>query len=300
MPKPKVIAVVGPTASGKTSLAIEIAKRFSGEVVSVDSRQVYRGLDIGTGKVTIEEMVGIPHHMIDVADPSDVYTAADFVRDAEDCVQNILSDQHVPILAGGTFFYLDLLRGKTQSAPVAPNSDLRKELETLPTEVLFEKLKTSDPKRADAIDANNRRRLMRALEIVDALGTVPDTQTHSKYEWLIIGIHANKEALAQKIHNRLFERLEGGMIDEVKQLHQSGLAFDRMEDLGLEYRYIARYLQDLLSYEELVEQLENKIRQYAKRQMTWLKRDQDIEWYDLDNTGAIYTRVEEYLKEQAG
>lgn len=294
--KPKVLAVVGPTASGKTSLSIALAKEFNGEVISADSRQVYRGMDLGTGKVTSEEMASIPHHLLDIADPMTVYTGAEFVRDAAAALEEILQCGRRPIIAGGTFFYLDLLRGKWQSAPVEPNEDFRASLQNLSNATLFEMLYARDPMRSATIDQANHRRLIRALEIVEAIGTVPPAKTQSSpYEWLIIGIDISKEKLHENIHIRLLERLKDGMIEEVEQLHKNGVSYERLNSFGLEYRYIAKYLQGELTQDEMQQQLETKIRQFAKRQMTWLKRDQDIEWFAAEDRFAIFRRVEQFL-----
>lgn len=296
MSKPKVIAIVGPTASGKTSLSIDIAKKFNGEVISADSRQVYKGMDIGTGKVTPEEMGSIPHHLLDILNPTEVYTAADFERDATIATKTILNNNHLPIFAGGTFFYLDILRGKMQPAPVEPNLELRKELEKISDEDLFKKLKASDSRRAQTIDKENRRRLIRSLEIIDALGSVPEPrETDSPYDWFILGINIDTETLHNNIHIRLIERLEEGMIEEARRLHDEGVSYERMDELGLEYRYLAKYLQGELSKEDMVTELETKIKQFAKRQMTWLKRDGEIVWVKPENREAIFRQVQDFL-----
>ena len=296
MSKPKVIAIVGPTASGKTALSIAMAKKFEGEVVSADSRQVYIGMDIGTGKVTREEMDGVPHHLIDIADPVTVYTGADFARDAGQAIESIIARGHCPIVTGGTFFYIDLLRGKMQPAPVEPNEDFRNSLAHFKDDELFAQLQEKDTKRSENIDPFNRRRLVRALEVIEALGSVPEQKAvESPYEWLIIGVETTKDPLHDKIHERLLSRLETGMIQEVENLHNQGVSFERFDDLGLEYRYIGQHIQKKLTYDEMVLELETKIRQYAKRQMTWLKRDSEIEWFSSDNKEAIFGRIEDFL-----
>lgn len=296
MNKPKIIAIVGPTASGKTGLSIELAKRFDGEVISADSRQVYKGLDIGSGKVTQEEMEGITHHLLDVANPSNIYSASDFKRDGEDALEKIIGNKHLPIIAGGTFFYLDTLRGKQSLAQVPQNSFLRKQLEKRSTQELFNKLLELDVRRAENIDRHNRHRLIRALEIIDALGAVPPIKHGvSPYEWLIIGIDIDKDTLHDNIHKRLHARLDAGMIEEVQQLHVSGVSFERLEAFGLEYRYIALYLQGKMTYETMVAELETRIRQFAKRQMTWLKRDKQIEWFKPEDKAQILNRVAQFL-----
>jgi len=291
----KVIVIVGPTASGKTSLSIEIAKRFNGEVISADSRQVYKGLDIGSGKVTPEEMDGVPHHLLDVVDPSSVYTAEDFKHDATTAITDITKRGNLPVIAGGTFFYIDILLGRISTPQVPPNPELREVLEEKSTEELFSMLAEKDPRRAGEIDRDNKVRLVRALEIIDVLGVVPEEKKENLYDVRTIGIDISKEELHQNIHTRLFERMEDGMIEEVRNLHAGGVTYKRLESLGLEYRYIAQYLQRKLSKEEMLEMLETEIRRFAKRQMTWLKRDTSIKWYKKDDE-SIFVEVEKFLK----
>jgi tRNA dimethylallyltransferase len=292
----KVVAVVGPTASGKTSLSIALAKEFGGEVISADSRQVYRGLDLGTGKVTEAEMDGVPHHLLDVADPMEVYTGADFAKEAAAALSDITNRNRLPIIAGGTFFYLDLLRGRRQSAPVEPDEQFRASLVNLPNATLYERLYATDPARAANIDPHNRRRLIRALEIVHKLGSVPpSTPTTSPYEWLVIGIELPTEQLHQNIHQRLYDRMEAGMLEEATTLHEDGLSYERMEELGLEYRYQAQYLQDKITKDEMLTLIETKTKQFAKRQYTWLKRDEEIEWHAAEDRSAIFRRVQTFL-----
>ncbi len=295
MSKPKVLAVVGPTASGKTSLSIKLAQTFNGEVISVDSRQVYRGLDLGSGKVTAEEMQGVPHHLLDICDPMTVYTAADFKRDATNTISEIAARGHLPIIAGGTFFYVDALLNNQSLPAVPPNEGLRKELETKTTKELFDILKHLDSNRADSIDKDNPRRLIRAIEIATALGTVPAISTSSPYQTLKLGINISKEKLHSNIHIRLLERLEAGMKEEVETLLKNGVTHERLEALGLEYRYLSRYLRGEISYDAMVDELETKIRQFAKRQLTWLKRDTSIVWVDPQNFGDIQTIVRTFL-----
>lgn len=295
MTKPKVISIVGPTAAGKTSLSIKIAQQFNGEVISADSRQVYKGLDLGSGKVTKEEMDGVPHYLLDVADPMTVYTAADFKRDATAALENILEHQKLPIVAGGTFFYVDTLLGKISSPEVAPNERLRAELAQKTNEQLFTLLQSKNPERAATIDKHNQRRLIRALEIVEALGSVPTSTPEQPYDVLTIGTDIDKEQLHENIHVRLLERFEDSMLEEVQNLLESGVSHERLEDLGLEYRYISRHIRGELSYEDMLTELETKIRQFAKRQYTWLKRDGDIIWLNPKDTNTVFSTVSQFL-----
>ncbi len=297
MKKPKVLVIVGPTASGKTSLSIELAREFEGEIVSADSRQVYKGLDIGSGKVTKEEMGNVPHHLLDVVEPSQVYTASDFTRDGRKTIEEITKNNRLPIVAGGTFFYVDTLLGRTSTPQVEPDKELRAKLETLPVEDLVKRLVELDSRRAATIDQQNPRRLIRAIEIATKLGSVPKAEQEDIYDVFVIGIDTDQEKLYENIHTRLIERLEEGMVAEVENLlippHE--ISHERLEDLGLEYRYVSRYLRGKLSYEEMVAELETKIRQFAKRQMTWLKHDQSIHWYKKDDLEAITQAVQTWL-----
>lgn len=286
---------MGPTASGKTSLSISLAQKYGGEVISADSRQVYRGLDIGTGKITHEEMEGVPHHMLDVVDPKIVYTVSDFVESAHATITDITGRGKLPIIVGGTFLYTDTLLGNVSAPPVPPNPALRTRLESKSTEHLFELLKEKDPARAETIDPYNPRRLIRALEIVEALGAVPEPIHTHPYDALTLGITITKEQLQKNIHDRLSTRMHGGMMDEIEQLHGQGLSYTRMSELGIEYQCGAEYLQGNVSLEEMYTLIETKSMQYAKRQMTWLKRKTDIVWVDKNDMDTISTTIDNFL-----
>jgi tRNA dimethylallyltransferase len=194
--------------------------------------------------------------------------------------QTLLLAKKLPIIVGGTFFYVDALLGRSIPPEVEPNETLRNELETHDTETLFAILKEKDPERALTIDKDNKRRLVRALEIVDALGKVPITKSEELYDATIIGISISKEKLKENIHKRLIDRLDKGMIEEVMDLHENKLSYERMYELGIEYKYIAEYLEEKITKDEMVKQIELKSLQYAKRQMTWLKRDKSVKWVE--------------------
>lgn len=295
--RPRVIAVVGPTASGKSSLAVEIARLVGGEVVSADSRQVYTGLDIGTGKVTKREMRGIPHHMLDVSNPKRKMSVVQYERLATRTVKDILKRGKVPIICGGTGLYIDSVLTDESFPAVPPNAKLRKELEKLSPEKLFEKLKRLDSTRAETIDAKNPRRLIRAIEVATALGSVPArTPATERYNTLYIGLTLPKEELCARITARLLARMKRGMIAEARKLHKQGLSWKRMESLGLEYRFLAQFLQNRISKEEMVELLEISIRQYAKRQMVWFKRNEKIRWFEPTETKKALGTVKKFLK----
>ncbi len=295
MTKPKILVIVGPTSSGKTSLSIKLAKEFNGEVISADSRQVYRGLDLASGKVTKEEMGDVPHHLLDVEDIQNTYTVVDFEKDATKAVKEILKRGKLPIIAGGTFFYVDALLGRTSTPKVPENKALRSKLEEKSVAELFAELEQKDPRRASTIDPFNKRRLVRALEIIEAIGYVPPTKTNEKYNAFIIGIETEKEKLHHNTKARLEERVKEGMIEEIAKLHETGASWQRLENLGLECRYVSLYLQGKMELEEMLEKLETEIRHFAKRQMTWLKRDKEIHWFKKDDE-RIVEEVKGFLR----
>ncbi|MDP2629917.1 MAG: tRNA (adenosine(37)-N6)-dimethylallyltransferase MiaA, partial [Candidatus Uhrbacteria bacterium] len=243
MKKPKIIVLVGPTASGKSDLAVRLAKKYGGEVISADSRQVYRGLDIGTGKITKKEMRGIRHHLLDVASAKRVFTVENFQKLGAHEITDIGKRGKLPMICGGTGFYISALVDGLVLPEVSPNFSLRKKLAKKSTEQLFALLKKLDPRRARTIDHRNPRRLIRAIEIATALGKVPRVSRRQAYDPLFIGISVSKEELRGRIHKRLLARMGQGMVTEAKQLHQKGVSWKRMEEFGLEYRYLARYLQ---------------------------------------------------------
>lgn len=294
--KPKIIVIVGPTASGKTALSIELAKQFSGEVISADSRQVYKGLDIGTEKVTEEEMQGVLHHLIDVVNPGTVYTAFDYKNDAAAAIKDISGRGQHPIIAGGTFFYIDTLLGRIEAPEVDPDPVLRERLEKLSAAELTEELMVLDPKRAAEIDTENSRRLMRAIEIATALGHVPKlAEVECPYDVLIIGIQTDREALRSRIRARAQEALTKGLVEETKDLIESGITRERLSEIGLEYRVIMEYMDGDLTDTALIQKLEEKNWQYAKRQLMWLKRDHSIEWFLPTELEMITERVKKFL-----
>ena len=294
--KEKIVVVVGPTASGKTDLAITIAEQFTGEVISADSRQVYRGLDVGTAKVTVEEMRGVPHHLIDVADVTEVFTVTDFKAQTEATITDITNRSKLPIIAGGTFFYVDALLGKTGTAAVPPNPELRADLEQESTPGLFAKLQTLDPNRAAAIDEHNPRRLIRAIEIATALGTVPKATTGDlPYETLIIGIDVDREELRARIEARAPQWLKDGLVEEICGLLETGVTRERLHEIGFEYQVGLELVDSQITEEEFLVKIVQKNWQYAKRQLTWLKRDPDIEWYARDQTDDVLNRVQQFL-----
>lgn len=296
MAKQKLIVIVGPTASGKTNLALNIAKQFSGEVISADSRQVYRGLDIGTAKITKEEMGGIPHHLIDIVDIETTYTAAHFKRDAKKKISEITKRGHLPIIAGGTFFYIDTLLEQIEPPKVSPNPELRKKLEKKTAEELYELLKSKDVRRATDIDPKNKRRLIRALEIIEELGEVPQNKERKlPYDVLKIGINTDPTDLRDRLQTRAEEWLETGFIEEVQRLLDSGVKRERLAEIGFEYILGLDYLDKKMDRTKFVEIFVQKNWQYAKRQLTWLKRDPSINWVSPADKSEVELLVTHFL-----
>jgi len=299
----KIIVVLGPTASGKSDLAVKIAKKLDGEIISADSRQVYKGMDIGTGKVTPDTKnskkyvfthKGIPHHCIDVASPKRRFTVAQYRRLAIKAINKIFKKNKIPIICGGTAFYIYSLINGISIPEVKPDWKLRKKLEKKNSEELFQMLKQKDPRRAQTIDKKNKRRLIRAIEITEKLNKIPRLQKKPlPYPVLIIGIKKEKEELKRLIRNRLLKRLKKGMIDEVKRLKKQGLSWKRLEEFGLEYKYIALYLQGKIRKQEMIEKLQKEIERFAKRQMTWFKKDKRIHW--IKNEQEFYYLMYQYF-----
>jgi tRNA dimethylallyltransferase len=295
--KQKLIVILGPTATGKSDLAVRLAKKFGGEVVSADSRQVYKGLNLGTGKITKREMRGINHHLLDVTPPSRIFSVADYKKHADKAVADILENVRLPIIVGGTGFYIDTLVNDASLPSVPANKELRKRLSTKTPAQLFAMLKKKDPRRAGEIDRSNPHRLIRALEIVETLGKVPSQKkkTRGKYEVLFIGLNFPADELKKRIRDRVIARMDKGMFAEAKRLHAQGLSYRRMRELGLEYRYLVDLLENRITKKDFVEQLSEATWKYAKRQMTWFKRNKEIAWLSPADTKKIEAKVKAFL-----
>lgn len=288
--KSKLVAVVGPTASGKSELAVFLAKKFNGEIISADSRQIYKDMDIGTGKVEgswkkargqkIYFYKGIAHYCIDFLPPKKQFSAGLFQTKAKKAISDILARGKLPILCGGTGHWIDAVVFDQKLPEVKPNPALRQKLEKMPAEKLFTRLQKLDPARAKNIDRFNKRRLIRALEIVLATGQpVPALNHQSRpYDCLWLGLAWSQKTLYQRIDQRLRERLNQGMAKEISRLHKKGLPWKRLNDFGLEYRFVSNFLKKEISREEMQKRLSFAIKHYAKRQMTWWKRNPEIHW----------------------
>ncbi len=293
---PKILVILGQTATGKSDLAVKLAKKFNGEIISADSRQVYKGLDIGTGKITKVEMRGIPHHMIDIVSPKKTYTVAEWKKSTDKIMRDILNRNKLPIICGGTGFYIQSIVDDKDMPEVVPNKKLRKLLEKKTPQELSAILNEIDPERSKNIDLNNPVRLIRAIEIVEALGSVPKQKNKpAKYDFLQIGLKPTSFELKKRIKKRLLERVETGMIDEGKTLSEKGLSWKRMMELGLEYRYLALLLSKKITEEEFIEKLGSEIIKYSKRQMTWFKKDERIHWFKLNEITKVEKFVSKFL-----
>lgn len=273
MQKPLVYVVCGPTATGKSDYAVELALKVNGEIISADSRQIYRGMDLGTGKITLEEMKGVPHHLLDIKNPDEDFSVEEFQKLAFEKIEEILARDKTPIICGGTGFYIQAITENIIFQDIPKNETLRKELEEKSLEELKEILAEIPKEENSKIDVENKRRLIRAIEIGEFLGKIPAIQKGPKmYDFEFTYLDFPDEILKDRIEKRLKKRLEMGMVMEVAKLHEDGLSWKRLENFGLEYKYIAEFLQGKISEEEMLETLKLKIWQYAKRQRTWFKK----------------------------
>lgn len=277
--KNKIVVILGPTASGKSELAVRLARQMAGEIISADSRQVYKGLDIGSGKITKKEMQGIKHHCIDIVSPKKVFTALDFKKCAEKAIKDIISRGKTPIICGGTGFYISAITGGINIPKVKPDWKLRKRLERKTTEELFKMLKKLNPERARNIDRHNPRRLIRAIEIAkmkpSAISHQPSEAESRKLKaesYTLIGIKLPEKELKRRIEKRINKMLKLGLIKETKKLRDSGLSWKRLYELGFEYKYPAMLLRGEITKNEMLKRMIIENRQYAKRQMTWFKK----------------------------
>lgn len=287
----KILVVTGPTATGKTALSVELAKKLGGEIVSADSMQIYRGMDIGTAKVTKAEMQNIPHHMIDIADPSEDYSVSRYVEEADAAVRGILSRGRLPIVAGGTNLYIDSLIAGLDFAEKAEDAALReslnKQYDDIGGEAMLEHLRGFDPERAAKLHPADKRRIVRAVEIYILTGetiTRHDEETKKRpkrYDAVKIALtFADRAVLYDRINARVDKMVSDGLFDEVKGLLDSGLspACTSMQAIG--YKEPAAYFRGEMSKDAAVELIKLSSRRYAKRQLTWLRRDDSIHWHE--------------------
>lgn len=279
--KPKVIAIVGPTASGKTDYAIDLAKKINGEIISADSRLVYKGLDIATAKPTLEQRQGINHHLIDIVEPEVDYSVANFYDDAKLAIDEILKKNKTPIVAGGTGLYFRILLEDFDLPRVPANTKLRDELSKLDTQKLHEMLKEMDFARAEKIHCNNKVKIIRAIEVCKELNSPMSLNAGKKepefdVEWIGLDFK-NRDELYERVNTRVEKMIERGMVDETKNLlKKHGRIQNLTNTIG--YQEIIRYLDSELSLEEAIELIKQNSRHYAKRQLTWFRRNKNINW----------------------
>ncbi len=291
-----VVAVLGPTSSGKSSLAVKLAERFRGEIVSADSRQVYKGMDIGSGKVTDEEKRGIPHHLLDVASPKRSFSAGRYQRLAERAIYEIAARNKLPIICGGTAFYVKTILEGISLPQTKPDWKFRKLLERKGVEELYEILEKLDPIRAENIERKNPRRLVRAIEIATKRGVVPPIKKNPKFISLKLGIKTDRDKLDRAIKKRIVQRLEKGMVEETRGLRESGISWKRLEGFGLEYKWTAKYLQGKVSHDEMIKSLHADTVKFSKKQMAWFKADEEIKW--IKGYGEAVPLVRDFLQKK--
>ncbi len=281
----KLVCIVGTNASGKSGLGIELAKKWDAEIVSADSRQVFTGLDLGSGKVTKEEMQGIPHYLLDVARPNDFFSLYHYQKLAYEAIDDICSRSKKPFLVGGTGLYVNAVVDGYNLTGDSPDPVTRSMVESRSTDELLAMIREKAPRMLDKLDIQNRRRVERAAE--KALSDAPDVPNAPRYETLVLGVTWPRPELYERIRIRLDKRLSEGMIDEVRSLRENGATDGFLYRLGLEYRYILMYLRgEFSSYEAFYDKLFMEIRHLAKEQMTWFRKRKDIVWIDMKDDPA--------------
>ena len=287
MKKPTVIVICGPTASGKTALSIELAKRINGEIISADSMQIYKDMDIGSAKVTLDEMQGIKHYLIDCVYPNERYSVANYKQDAKAAIKEIIAKGKIPIVVGGTGLYIDSLIYEIEYKDIEINEEYRRELEEIREkeglEVLYEKALEIDPKAMEKISPNDFKRITRVLEIYEATGkTKTEQEAESRlneipYDYKVFAIDYDREKLYERINKRVDIMLEKGLIDEVKTLLKKYSEFPTAMQ-GLGYKEVKQYFDGELSKEEMTEKIKQESRRYAKRQFTWFRKNKQTIW----------------------
>lgn len=307
--KEKVIVVLGTTASGKTSLGVKLADLFNGEIISADSRQVYRGMDVGSGKdlpdYTIKKLDGkkkkIKYHLIDVASPKTEFNLKKYQKGAFKALEDILRRKKLPLIVGGTGLYLQAVVDNYHLSIVKPDAKLREELDLLDTSELYNKLHLEHPAFAEKLhesDQKNKRHLIRYIEVLSGDLSYQAKTKDSVYDFLLLGLNLEKEVLHSRILKRIIDRLDNeDMVGEIKRLHQKGVSWKRLEGFGLEYRYISFYLQGKMSYDEMVQKLFIAICQFSKRQKSWYRRweKQEKKIYWIKDLSEAETLIKKFI-----
>lgn len=300
MSKPKVIVICGPTASGKTALSIELAKKINGEIVSADSMQIYKDMDIGTAKTTPEEMQGIKHYLQDFVEPDKRYSVADYKVDAEKAIEEILSKGKTPIVVGGTGLYVDSLIYGIEYQEIKFDEKYRKELEDIALknglETLYKKAQEIDPEAMKKISCNDKKRIMRVLEIYKATGKTKTEQENEsrkkevKYDYKVFAIDWEREKLYERINKRVDIMIENGLIEEVENLLKKYKEFPTAMQ-GLGYKEVVEYLNGYLTKEEMIDKIKQETRRYAKRQITWFRKNKQTIWIGPQDLQKILDEI---------
>lgn len=302
----KILLIVGPTASGKSDIAIELAQVINGEIISADSMQIYKYMDIGTAKITPQEMKGIPHYMINEVDPRDEFSVAMFKEKSVEFINEILRRRKIPIIAGGTGLYINSLVSPWNFTPGEPDEKLRKRLEKLSIDkgniILHNILERIDPSSAKKIHPNNVRRVIRAIEIYETTGQTKsywDNKYREEdllFEPILVGLTLNRDTLYNRIEDRIDIMIESGLIEEVKSLLDNGYDKDLVSMQGLGYKEIVRYIVGEYTYNVAIEILKRDTRHFAKRQLTWFRRDNRIKWFNVDEYEKKSLLIDDILK----
>ncbi|QGR00150.1 tRNA (adenosine(37)-N6)-dimethylallyltransferase MiaA [Paenibacillus psychroresistens] len=299
--KPKLLVLVGPTAVGKTKLSLELARIHGCEIISGDSMQVYRGMDVGTAKISYEEQEGIPHHLIDIIEPDEAFSAASFQQYAEPLILDIQARGQLPFIVGGTGLYIESLCYQFQFSEATADEAFRQEQAIYLAEhgelALHEKLRAVDPTSAERLHPNNTRRVVRALEILHLTGITLSTQLagqlkQSPYELCIIGLTMDRDLLYKRIEHRIDLMLEQGLVEEVRMLLDKGYTTDYVSMQGLGYKEIIRYLQGEYTLEAAITLLKRDTRHFAKRQLSWFRHMKDINWVDVTDFTNFSTHLQ--------
>lgn len=300
----KLFVLIGPTAVGKTSIAINLAKKLNGEVISADSMQIYKYMDIGTAKVKQDEMKDIPHYLIDIIYPDENFTVSDYKKSATEYIKKINQKNKLPIVVGGTGLYINSLVYNLNFGNAPPNEMIRSRLETYDNEYLHSKLLEIDKVSGERINIRDRKRLIRALEIWEVSGEIPSSYNNNfrketdDYDLVMICLNMNRQKLYKRINDRVDAMIEFGLVDEVKNILNMGYNKDLVSMQGIGYKEIIMYLENKINLDESINIIKQRSRNYAKRQLTWFKRDNRIKWIDLDDfrgTENVSKNIENHI-----
>lgn len=302
----KIIVIVGPTAVGKTYVSVELAKKLNTEIISADSMQIYKGMNVGTAKITEEEKQGIIHHMIDIVSPDEEYSVSEFKNDAEKIIDRLTDENKIPVIVGGSGLYVNSLIYDLDFGNAKSNKKLRDYYTYYYKEhgedALYDKLMRIDPDAAEKIHKNNVKRVIRALEVYDITGmkfselNTDIRKASNKYDCILIGLSMERKVLYERINQRVDEMLSNGLIDEVNSLIEKGYGKNLVSMRGIGYKEIVEHLEGNTDYEETVSILKRNTRRFAKRQYTWFLKDKDIKWFGMDNLEEIDNTINDILE----